>query len=648
MKKTNIAIIGGGHGCIKLLDLLFEESQQKHNINILIIADINPQAPAIERALSLNIITTADYHDIFSIKDLDFLIDLTGDPELSRLIEREKPYNVKFINSTSARFFLNLILSDKPDKFEDTYSKKLEKDVEDRTKELKASKLETERQKKTAEGIIYGSPAPMFVLNKDHRIIYWNKACEKLTGFRSEEMIGTDRQWEPFYDHRKPLLADVIIDNDAERMDKVISAMNLHKSSVVEDGYESEFFVPNLGEGGAYLYINAAPIKDEAGNIQGAIVSYQDFTERVKMTQEIKRRESFVQNLIQNSIDGIIATDKKGKITVFNRGAMEILGYQPEEIIGRVRYREILSEKTAKDIREAFYGNKFGPEGKIINMDADHLNKAREIIPVRLSGTLIYEAGKEVGSVVFIQDLREIYRLQKEKEKAERMAAVGSTMAGLAHYIKNILTGLQGGAYVLNSAIAKNDLELVGKGWDMIRKNIDQIGTIVMDMLIYSRERKPKYQLVDPNALVKELIDLMEERAKLSGVKIEHDLKEGLGRVAMDETAIHSCLLNLITNAIDACTLEGIVSGKGIVKIRTERPEVGGVRFIVSDNGTGMDEDTQKRLFADFFTTKGYRGTGLGLPVTQKIISEHGGELSFESKPGQGTTFSILLPERVL
>ena len=114
----------------------------------------------------------------------------------------------------------------------------------------------------------------------------------------------------------------------------------------------------------------------------------------------------------------------------------------------------------------------------------------------------------------------------------------------------------------------------------------------------------------------------------------------------MDRTGIHRSLLNLISNAIDACTLEGIMKDNGSVLVRVDRPPGWGVRFTVSDNGTGIDRQTQDRLFSDFFTTKGYKGTGLGLPVTQKIVHEHGGRLNFESDPGRGSTFTILLPDR--
>jgi len=255
------------------------------------------------------------------------------------------------------------------------------------------------------------------------------------------------------------------------------------------------------------------------------------------------------------------------------------------------------------------------------------------------------DAGNIQGAIVTYQDLTEIHRLQEEKEQAERMAAIGRTVAGLAHYIKNVLTGLDGGAYVINSAISKRDMNLVENGWNMVERNIEQISGIVSDMLIYSRERIPNYRMTCPNELVSEVLELVCQRAKLAGVSLARELDPDLKPVAMDRTGIYRCLLNLVSNAVDACTLEGIVHGKGVVKIKTDRPAGWAVRFQVEDNGTGIDEATRKRLFTDFFTTKGYKGTGLGLPVTKKIVREHGGELALDSEPGRGTIFSLLLPE---
>ena len=126
-------------------------------------------------------------------------------------------------------------------------------------------------------------------------------------GYKSDEMIGTDRHWEPFFPKKRPIMADLIIEGDTETIHELYDDMKLRKSTMVEGAYEAEYYFSHLGEEGTHLYFNAAPIKDEKGNTQGAIVTYQDFSERVKMTQKLKRREAFVQNLIQNSIDGIIA-----------------------------------------------------------------------------------------------------------------------------------------------------------------------------------------------------------------------------------------------------------------------------------------------------------------------------------------------------
>ena len=526
------------------------------------------------------------------------------------------------------------------------YSERLEREVEKRTQELRDSQKEAVRQKKYAEGIIYGSPIPMFVLDRDHRITYWNKACEDLTGYSGEKMTGTDHQWKPFYRHKRPLLADLIMERDIDTTRRLYEEMKLRESTTVHGAYEAEAYFPQLGEEGRHLYFSAAPIADDTEAIQGAIETFIDFSVRVRMTRQIRRREAFVQNLVQNSIDGILATDFEGKIVIFNAAISEMLGYSPEEIIGRMRYTQILSRETTKNIRNAFYTNAYGPKGKIIDMQVDVLNKEGEPMPVRISGTLLYQKREEVGSVVFIQDLREILRLQKEKEQAERMAAIGQTVAGLAHYIKNILNGLKGGAYVINSAMRKNDTELIGSGWRMVEKNIDQITNIVMDMLVYSKERKPQHQEVDPNALVMDVLELMKDRAEVSGVSLVHDLDPELGTVSVERTGIHRCLLNLVSNAIDACTLEGIMEGKGVVTVKTDKPAGWAVRFQVVDNGTGIAEETKEKLFAGFFSTKGYKGTGLGLPVTQKIVKEHNGELSFELEAGEGTTFALLLPKK--
>lgn len=652
METLNMAIVGGGAGCAAFMDRFAEELLSNPPLNLIGVADINPDAPGLKRAGELNIFTTSDYRELFTLKDLNLILELTGDPQITETIQREKPKHIKFMDHATAGLFwdfFHLVLAreiqfrKKQEEAQKLYSNKLKEEVRARTLELEEARREAIFQKEIAEGIIHGSPTPMFVIDKDHRVAYWNKACANLTGYSSEQMVGTDGHWKPWYMRKIPLLADLIIDKDHLRIKKLDERIQLRKSAIVEDAYESEHFFPQIGKNGTHIYLNAAPIKDDKGEIQGAIVSYFDITDRVTMMHEIKKREAFEQNLIQNCIDGIIATDTEGIFVIFNQACSDILGYSPEEVIGKRSYREIFSRETARELRNTFYSDQYGPKGKIVNMELKVTNKFGELIPIRFAGTLLYQKGKEVGSVAFIQDLREIHRLQKEKEQSERMAAIGETVAGVAHYIKNILTGLKGGGYVINSGISKNNMALVKDAWKMLEKSIDQIGHIVMDMLVYAKDRKPEYQLVDPNELVMDVLNLMKEKAELSGVKIAQELTPGLPEVSMDRNAIHHCLLNLVSNAVDACTLEGIMEGNGVVTVKTDKPEGWTIRIRVLDNGTGMDKETQKKIFTGFFSTKGYKGTGLGLPVTQKIVREHGGDLTFQSEPGKGSKFSLTL-----
>jgi len=239
---------------------------------------------------------------------------------------------------------------------------------------------------------------------------------------------------------------------------------------------------------------------------------------------------------------------------------------------------------------------------------------------------------------------RKVEEATRELIEAERLATIGQTVAGLAHAIKNILGGLKGGVYVVNTALKKEDTNLLKTGWDMVERNINNISNLVLDMLNYSKERKPEYESCSPNAIADEVCKLMESKAKKSGIDIIRNFDPTMGEVSLDPNGIHRCLLNLISNAIDACV--NCPDRPGRVEVRTASENEWAVRLDVSDNGCGMDEETQKKVFSRFFSTKGSKGTGLGLLVTQKIIQEHEGIINFVSEVGKGSIFTIRLPHR--
>jgi len=233
-------------------------------------------------------------------------------------------------------------------------------------------------------------------------------------------------------------------------------------------------------------------------------------------------------------------------------------------------------------------------------------------------------------------------RLHEKVVAAERLAAVGQTLAGLTHCIKNILQGIKGGAFILDKGINAGNLDRVRSGWDMVRRNNAFMEELVYDLLTYSKQRRPECVPTDVNTLCAEICELSAERAKQNGVALTCSLDPLLGPLDVDPRGLRRCVLNLVANAVDACAGNG-----GSVTAETKAPtDDGFARISIRDTGRGMSEETLAKLFTVFFSTKGSKGTGLGLPVTQKIIEEHKGRLDVESQEGQGTTFTICLPAK--
>ncbi|MEJ5376757.1 MAG: response regulator [bacterium] len=243
---------------------------------------------------------------------------------------------------------------------------------------------------------------------------------------------------------------------------------------------------------------------------------------------------------------------------------------------------------------------------------------------------------------------RELEMAQEELLRQERLATIGETVAGLAHYIKNILNALRGGAYKVNSALAKADWPLLQEGWNMVQRNMERISQLALDLLDFSKQRVPEKSPCNPVELVSEVVRILQPTAEEQGIKVISRLEE-VGEAYWDRKGIHRVLLNLGTNALDACRFHPDRAREFCIEfhLALERRAPGEQRILlqVSDNGCGMDQEAKERVFSRFFSTKGGQGTGLGLLLARKIVEEHGGSISFETQEGQGTTFQVLLPK---
>jgi signal transduction histidine kinase len=224
--------------------------------------------------------------------------------------------------------------------------------------------------------------------------------------------------------------------------------------------------------------------------------------------------------------------------------------------------------------------------------------------------------------------------------QAERLAAIGQTIAALSHHIKNILQGLRSGSEIMRMGLKEKNDGLIQQGWRITEKNQGKIYDLVMDMLSYSKERVPAVEATDLNEMVREVVDLLAPRAQELGVNLEVSLAQDLPSVQVDPEGIHRALLNIVGNGLDA--VEGRPDPK--VTVGTRTGEEGWVRIIVLDNGVGIAPEQLADIFRPFVSTKGSRGTGLGLPVSRKILREHGGDIIVQSQPQVGSKFTLKLP----
>ncbi len=225
--------------------------------------------------------------------------------------------------------------------------------------------------------------------------------------------------------------------------------------------------------------------------------------------------------------------------------------------------------------------------------------------------------------------------------QAERLAAVGQTIAALSHHIKNIMQGVRFGSDMVRSALDGTDPEMLQKGWRLVEKNQKKIDDLILDMLSYSKEREPGFEPTDLNKLAEEVLDVVRGRAQAAGVTLEFTTNPAVGEIPCDPDGIHRALLNVVSNAVDAT--EDRPDPR--VTVTIGRSSDGTFAEVaVTDTGPGIPADKVDDIFKPFVSTKGARGTGLGLPVSRKVLLEHGGDVAVQSTPGMGSTFTLRIP----
>jgi two-component system NtrC family sensor kinase len=223
---------------------------------------------------------------------------------------------------------------------------------------------------------------------------------------------------------------------------------------------------------------------------------------------------------------------------------------------------------------------------------------------------------------------------------AERLAAIGETTAALSHSIKNILQALRGGADVVEMGFKGNNIGQANKGWRIVDRNLTKIYNLTMNLLAYSKPREPQLEMMNPKVLIEDCLELVAAAANEKGVMVVADVDEDHPAIPMDPSGLHQVIMNLLSNAMDA-----VQPQEGLIRVECHYDGENRQSIIdVIDNGQGIPPSMMKHMFELFHSTKGNRGTGLGLAVAKKIVEEHEGSITVKSTPAEGTTFNIKLP----
>ena len=233
--------------------------------------------------------------------------------------------------------------------------------------------------------------------------------------------------------------------------------------------------------------------------------------------------------------------------------------------------------------------------------------------------------------------------IQEKTQLQDHLSSLGLMISSISHGIKGLLTGLDGGMYLLDSGLAQKDQDRINEGWDAVKLMVERIRKMVLDILYYAKERDLKWERINALSFAEEIVRVLEPKLADHDIEFEKRFDHKIGEFEVDAGYIHSALFSILENAVDACVLDKKNKAPKISFCVGQDKDH--IDFEVIDNGIGMDPETQAKIFTPFFSAKGEKGTGLGLFIANKIIEQHGGHISVKSTLGKGTRFRIRIPK---
>jgi two-component system, NtrC family, sensor kinase len=357
--------------------------------------------------------------------------------------------------------------------------------------------------------------------------------------------------------------------------------------------------------------------------------------------------DGFIENLLQSTVDGVICSDIKGRILIFNQAAVDICGYTREEALNEINIRDLYpNNEGAKQVMKMLRSHEYGGPGKIHSCQIDLRRKDGDLVPIDLNASIVTEEGVEVATIGFFRDLRGTLKMQRELEEtqmqllhAEKLSSLGKLAAGVAHQLNNPLGGI-----VIYAGILLEEYELN----DSARKDIERIlrdakrsHSIVRELLEFARPSRHQTALHDINLAISRTVFLLESQPIFQNIEIVKDFTEALPLVPGDRQQFNHLFMNLLLNAVEA------MDDQGTLTIKTSHAaDPGFISVTISDTGPGVPEALVSRIFEPFFTTKeSGKGTGLGLSLAYSIVQDHDGKITVKNLPTGGASFAIMLPK---
>ncbi|HSB07786.1 MAG TPA: PAS domain S-box protein, partial [Thermodesulfobacteriota bacterium] len=466
----------------------------------------------------------------------------------------------------------------------------------------------------------------LFISSKEGCFLDCNPALLEMAGYQNkEELLNID-------------IAQNLYANPADR--------KAFQSLIEEQGFVKDLeveFKKKTGEKITVL-LTAHIKKDEKGEVIGYEGLNIDISDRKRMERELKEANEFLMKLIESSVDGIIVTDMKGDILLFNQGAENLLGYKSEEVAGRMNIRSIYPPGVAEEVMAKMRSPDYGGVGKLTSFPIIHRRKDGELIEGDLSAALIYdEEGKEIASVGIFKDLRERLRIERELQKmqeallqSEKLAAMGRLTSQIAHELNNPIYGIMNTLELLKTEIPPESKRR--RILELSLSETQRLSEMLRNMLSFSKPEEEVRKRINVNELLEGILLMMERQMREANIRVETYFEEDLPEVMASTNQMRQVFLNIFKNAKEAMPKGGTITA------RTEKKE-NKVFIHVQDTGVGVPEEIRNRIFEAFFTTKQkVKGVGLGLSVCYGIIKDHGGEIKLESEQGHGSTFIISLP----